>query len=282
MEWLTEPFDVAFMQRALIAGMLVSVLCACAGVWVVLRGMSFLGDALSHGLLPGVAVATLVGTNAVVGAAVSAAVMVAGVSYVTQRSRLTSDTGIGLLFAGMLALGVIVISRSRSFAVDATALLFGDVLGASASGNRGLAVVVVVAVATSVVAYRPFVALCVDERKAMTLGMRPRAAHVVMLSLVVLSVVASFRVVGTMLVFGFLVAPPATAVLLVKRIAWAMGAAVLLGWSAVAVGLLVSWHHDTAASATIAAVAVAQFFAVLVARDVHTAAVRWRRGQRSP
>lgn len=268
MSWLTEPFEVTFMQRALLAGLLVAVLCACVGTWVVRRGLAFLGEALGHGLLPGVAVAHLAGFSLLIGATASAAVMVAGVTYASRRANLSADTGIGLLFVGMLAVGVIIVSRERSFAVDLTGFLFGDVLGASTSGNRWLALTVLVAIAASVLLYRPFVALCFDERKARTLGFRPGLANAAMLALVTLAVVSSYRVVGTLLVFGFLVAPPATAALLVRRIPLAMVVAALLGSLSVVIGLLVSWHADTAAGATIAGCAVAQFFVVLIGRDL--------------
>jgi manganese/iron transport system permease protein len=267
-EWFVDPFSVGFMQRALVAGLLVSVLCACAGVWVVQRGLAFLGDALGHGLLPGVAIAHLMGANLLVGAALSAATLVAGIGYVSRRRVVSTDTSIGLLFVGMLAIGVIVVSRSRSFAVDLTAFLFGDVLAASTAGNRWLAVATGAAVVTSVVLYRPFVALTFDERKAHTLGLRPGAAHTAMLILVAASVVVSFRIVGTLLVFGFLVAPPSTALLLVGRLPAAIVVATLSGWLAVVAGLLISWHFDTAAGATVAACAIAQFALALVGTDL--------------
>ncbi len=131
MEWLLDPLTVSFVQRALLAGMLVSVLCGLVGTWVVLRGMAFMSEAISHGMLPGVAVAYLAGANLLVGAAASAVVMILGVAWVSKNSRLSEDTGIGLLFVGMLALGVVIVSRARSFAVDLTAFLFGDVLSAT-------------------------------------------------------------------------------------------------------------------------------------------------------
>lgn len=260
MEWLLDPFAVSFVQRALFAGMLVSILCALVGTWVVLRGMAFLSDAISHGMLPGVAVAYLMSANLMLGAAVSAVVMIGGVAWVSRNSSLSEDTGIGLLFVGMLALGVVIVSRARSFAVDLTAFLFGDVLSATYADLVFLVFAAAAALGVSVVAYRPFVALVFDERKAQTFGFRPRIAHIVLLALVVLAVVASFRIVGTLLVFGLLVAPSATAYLFGRSIATSMIIATLLGWSATVIGLIVSWNANTAAGATIAGLAVLQFF----------------------
>ena len=267
MEWLLDPLTVSFVQRALFAGMLVSVLCGLVGTWVVLRGMAFMSEAISHGMLPGVAVAYLAGANLLVGAAASAVVMILGVAWVSKNSRLSEDTGIGLLFVGMLALGVVIVSRARSFAVDLTAFLFGDVLSATAGDLIWLAAAAAVAGIVSVIAYRPFVALVFDERKAHTLGLRPRWAHLALLALVVLAVVAAFRIVGTLLVFGLLVAPSATAALFGRSIGATMAIAVLLGWSATFAGLIVSWNADTAAGATIAGLAVLQFFVAAVTRS---------------
>lgn len=267
MDWLLDPFAVSFVQRALVAGMLVSILCALVGTWVVLRGMAFLSEAVSHGMLPGVAVAYLLSANLLVGAAISAVAMIGGVAWVTRNSRLSEDTGIGLLFVGMLALGVVIVSRARSFATDLTSFLFGDVLSATYADLVFLVVASAVALAVSVLAYRPFVALVFDERKAHTFGFRPRLAHIVLLALLVLAVVASFRIVGTLLVFGLLVAPSATAYLFGRSIAVSMIIATLLGWSATVFGLLVSWNADTAAGATIAGLAVLQFFVVAAARS---------------
>ncbi|KAF0959474.1 zinc ABC transporter permease AztB [Rhodococcus sp. T7] len=267
MDWLLDPLTVSFVQRALLAGMLVSVLCGLVGTWVVLRGMAFMSEAISHGMLPGVAVAYLAGANLLAGAAASAVVMILGVAWVSKTSRLSEDTGIGLLFVGMLALGVVIVSRARSFAVDLTAFLFGDVLSATLGDLVWLTAAAAVAGIVSVIAYRPFVALVFDERKAHTLGLRPRWAHLALLALVVLAVVASFRIVGTLLVFGLLVAPSATAALFGRSIGATMAIAVLLGWSATLTGLIVSWNADTAAGATIAGIAVLQFFVAAVVRS---------------
>ncbi|RPK36261.1 Manganese transport system membrane protein MntB [Streptomyces sp. ADI93-02] len=170
------PFEVTFVQRALWGGVLVSLICALAGTWVVLRGMAFLGDAMSHGMLPGIALASLLGGNLLVGAAVSAAVMALGVSAVGRSPRLSQDTSIGLLFVGMLSLGVITVSRSQSFAVDLTGFLFGDVLAVRPTDLAVLGGALVIALAVSVLGYRAFVALAFDERKAHTLGYG-RASH---------------------------------------------------------------------------------------------------------
>ncbi|MDT0308620.1 zinc ABC transporter permease AztB [Streptomyces sp. DSM 44917] len=260
MEWLLEPFAVSFVQRALWGGVFVSLICALAGTWVVLRGMAFLGDAMAHGMLPGVALASLLGGSLFLGAALSAAAMSLGVSALGRSRRLSQDTAIGLLFAGMLAAGVILVSRSQSFAVDLTGFLFGDVLAVRDRDLALLAGALALAAAIAAAGHRAFTALAFDARKAHTLGLRPAVAQALLLSLLTLAIVASFHVVGTLLVFGLLVAPPAAAWLWARRIPLVMLGAAGLGVLATAVGLLVSWHAQTAAGATIAAVAVALFF----------------------
>jgi ABC-type Mn2+/Zn2+ transport system permease subunit len=268
--WLLDPFDPEFMQRALLAGMLAVVASSVVGTWVVLRGLSFLGDALAHGVIPGMALAVLWGFNITVGALLSAAVMVGGVSLVNRRARLGDDTGIGLLFVGMLAAGVIIISKSRSFTTDVQSLLFGDVLGVTWGDVRLQALAAAVVLVVTALGYRSFLALSFNEEKAASLGLRPRATHLVLLALIAVAIVSSFQAVGTLLVFGLLVGPPATAALLVRRVWLGMVVSVLLGWLAVVVGLVVSYHAGTAAGATMAAASVGLFFLVLVAQELAT------------
>ncbi|MGA5327983.1 zinc ABC transporter permease AztB [Streptomyces griseoincarnatus] len=260
MEWLTAPFEATFVQRALWGGILVSAICASAGTWVVLRGMAFLGDAMSHGLLPGVALAALLGGNLMVGAVASAVVMTAGVTALGRKPRLSQDTGIGLLFVGMLSLGVIIVSRSQSFAVDLTGFLFGDVLAVRQQDLLVLAVALLATLVVTVLGHRAFLALAFDERKAHTLGLRPRLAHAVLLGLLGLAIVASFHIVGTLLVLGLLIAPPAAALPWARSVRGIMTLAALLGTTATFGGLLLSWHLSTAAGATVAALAVSLFF----------------------
>ncbi|HXH55755.1 zinc ABC transporter permease AztB [Iamia sp.] len=265
--WITEAFAPEFMQRALLAGLIASVASAVVGTWIVLRGLTFLGDALAHGVIPGLALAVLWGFSPTVGALTSALVMSGAVTAVGRRARVREDVGIGLLFVGMLALGIVIISRSTTFTADVTSLLFGDILGVTTSVIRGQALAAAVVVVVSVVLHRPFLALAFNQDKARTLGMRPALAHTVLLALLAVAIVASFDAIGTLLVFGLLIGPPATAGLVVRRVPLMMVVAVALGATSVVVGLLISYHHGTAGGATIAGVAVGQFFVVLIAQE---------------
>ncbi len=268
MEWLTAPLSEPFMQRALLGGILAAVTTSVVGTWVVMRGLSFMGDALAHGVVPGIALAVVVGFDVMLGAVLSALVMIGGINLVHRRSRLAEDAGIGLLFVGMLALGVIIISRAGSYAASLSGILFGDALGVTAGDLVLIAIGTVVALVASVVFYRPFLALAFNEQKAEVLGLKPAAANALLLALITLAVVTSFRTVGSLLVFGLLVAPPATAALVSRRVPVMMVVAAAIGILAVLVGLLISWYAGTAAGATMAGVAVAIFFVVLVGRDL--------------
>jgi manganese/iron transport system permease protein len=268
MRWFLDPFDPEFMQRALLAGMLAVVASSVVGTWVVLRGLSFLGDALAHGVIPGMALAVLWGFNLTVGALLTAGLMVGGITFVNRHARLGEDTGVGLLFVGMLALGVIIISKSRSFATDVQGLLFGDVLGVTWGDVQVQALAAVGVVIASVVGYRAFLALSFNEAKAGSLGLRPGLTHLGLLALIAVAIVSSFQAVGTLLVFGLLVGPPATAALLVRRVWLCMVVAVALGWVAVTLGLVLSYQHGTAAGATMAGVSVAIFFVVLIGQEL--------------
>lgn len=274
LDWLIDPFSPHFMQQALLAGLLAAVTSAVIGTWVIIRGMTFMGDALAHGVLPGIALAFVLGIDLTIGALAGALVMVAGIAIVHRKARLREDTGIGLLFVGMLALGVIIVSRLPSFTSSLTTFLFGDILGIRTADLIVQAIAAVMAVIGVLVGYRAFLVLSFNESKAEVLRLHPRIAHAAMLVLLTLAIVTSFRAVGTLLVFGLLIAPPATASLIARSVPAMMMTSAALAAMAVVVGLLASWHFATAAGATVAGVAVLTFFVVLLGRD--------RIGGRSP
>lgn len=267
MDWLTEPFALAFQQRALLAGVLAAVALALVGTWVVIRGMSFLGDALVHGVVPGIALAILFDFNVLLGAVLAAAVMMLGINLVHRQTTFSEDTSIGLLFVGMLGTGVIIISGTESYAGDLTAILFGDALGVTGGDIVVLATIALATLIASVVLFRPFLALAFNEQKAELLGLRPRLAHIALLGAITLAIVGSFQTVGTLLVFGLLIGPAATAALLVRRVPVMMATAALIGSVSVAIGLIVSYHADTSGSATMAVTPIVIFFVVLAAKS---------------
>ncbi len=263
MDWLLEPFELAFQQRALVGGIIAGVLTSVVGAWVVIRGMSFMGDAVAHGVIPGVAIAILLGVNPVWGALVAGIVMIWGINLVHQHTKLSADVGIGLLFVGMLALGVVVISLTPTFSGSITGILFGDLLGVTSDVIWLEAIGLVLAGVVSYVMYRPFLTLAFNPAKAEMIGFRPQVAHFTLLALITGAVVLLFQGVGAILVFGLLVGPPATAIILVRRVVLVMAVSAASASFSVVAGLLISYHYSTAASATIVLISVVIFFLVL-------------------
>ena len=269
MNYLVDPFaNNEFMRLALFGGILVACTCAIAGTFVVLRGLAFVGDALAHGVLPGIATAMLFGVSGIVGAAIGAAVMMGGVSVVSRRFRLSGDTAIGLLFVGMLALGVMITSRSASFVGDLANILFGELLGITTTDLAWQFIALLVVGAIAFVSRRPFLLLTVDDGLARTSGFSARLFHNVMLAMVALTVIASFQTVGTLLVLGMLIAPAATGSLFARRIESMMLIAALVGSLSTYIGLLVSYHYDLAAGASIVLTAVVIFAVSATANEI--------------
>lgn len=257
MHWIFDALGTEFFVRALTGGALVAVICGVVGTWVVIRGMAFLGEALGHGMLPGVALATLFGLPPMLGGAATATLMSALIGALQRRGKLSYDTSIGLLFVAMLALGVIIVSHSGSFATDATALLFGDVLAISATDLAVIAGATVLTIGIAAACHRSFVALAFDPRIARVLGVRTGPAAAALTGLVTLAVVASAQAVGTLLVVALLLGPAVAATPWSARIPQRMVLGSAVGVVAVGTGLSVSWFAGTAAGATIAASAVA-------------------------
>ncbi len=266
MEWLLEPFALGFQQRALLGGALAGLMSAVVGTWLVLRGMSFFGDAFVHGVVPGIAAAVVLDINPVIGAAVAALVMVLAIESVHRQTDLGEDTAIGLLFVGMLALGVVIMSRLDTYSGSLTTILFGDALGVTGTDLIAQAVLAVIIVAAAMVLYRPLLALAFNPDKAELLGMRPKTTHAALLILIAAAVIGSYQSVGTLLVFGLLVGPPATAALLARTVPRMMVFAAIIGLLSVWLGLTISYWLGTAGSATMALVPIVLFFIVLITK----------------
>src|SRR5512138_2048052 len=214
---LLSPLQYPFMLRALLASTLVGVLCAVMGTYVVLRGMAFLGDALAHAILPGVAIAYLLQGNLLVGALVAAVVVALSIGLFTRGEAIREDTAIGILFAAALSLGIALISTIRTYAVDLSHILFGNVLGVSPldlwlTGGLGLLILLSV-----VLLYKPFLVISFDPVLAATLRLPAALLRNLLLVLLALTVVVSLQTVGVGLAAAMLVTPAATAYLLARR-----------------------------------------------------------------
>jgi zinc/manganese transport system permease protein len=275
-ELLLEPFRSEFMRTGAIAAILVGVLCGAVGCFVVIRGTALLADSFAHGVLPGVAVAVLIGTGSaggdpdrlgvLLGGLAGGLVTAVGTALILRRSRLRDDTATAVMFVFMLALGVVLISRAQNFAVDLSAFLFGDVLGVPASDLPLTLGLVLAVLAILAVLYRPFVLVSFDRRRAASLNVPVGVVELLLMVLLAVAVVVGFRVVGSLLVLGLLIAPPAAAGLLTRRLPAMMALSALIAAISGPLGLLVSWHLDVAAGASIVLVAVGIFLGVLVVR----------------
>ena len=272
---LFEPFEADFMRNGALAAMLVGVLCGTVGCFVVMRGSALLADSVAHGVLPGVAVAVLLTAGSggdpdraavLAGGLVGGLVTAAGTAAILRRTRLREDTATAVMFVFMLALGVVLISSVEGFAVDLTAFLFGDVLSVP-GWEIGLTAALTVAVLGALwLLYRPFVLVSFDRRRAASLGIPVERTELALMVLLAVAVVVGFTVVGALLVLGLLIAPPAAAALLTKRLPSMMAASAAIAAASGPVGLLVSWHLEVAAGASIVLVAVAAFGVTAVLR----------------
>jgi ABC-type Mn2+/Zn2+ transport system permease subunit len=259
MSYLLEPLQYAFMIRALLASVIVGVLCAVMGTYVVLRGMAFLGDALAHAILPGVAVAYLLRGNLLVGAIIAALIIALSIGFFSKQGTIKEDTAIGILFAAALSLGVALISSIQTYAVDLSHILFGNVLGVSAFDlqlTAGLGLLILLAV---LVLYRPFLIISFDPILAATLRLRADLLRYVLLVLLALTVVVSLQTVGVGLAAAMLVTPAATAYLLTRRLAPMMVLSAVLGALASVVGLYLSYYLNIVSGSAIVLTATAFF-----------------------
>ncbi|HEY9087869.1 MAG TPA: metal ABC transporter permease [Anaerolineaceae bacterium] len=258
-EWLLQPFAFEFMQRGLLASLLVGVLCAVIGCYVVLRSMAFLGDALAHAILPGVAVAYLMGADLMIGALIAAVFVALGVGFITRSGVVKEDTAIGILFAAALSLGVVLISSIRTSAADLSHILFGNVLGVSPQNLWITAGITVGVLAVLVVLYRPFLVISFDPVLAATLRFPREVLRNLLLVLLSLTVVVSMQTVGIGLVAAMLVTPGATAYLLARRLPRMMLTAAGLGALSSVIGLYLSYYANVASGAAVVLVATAFF-----------------------
>ncbi len=269
-EWWISPLaDHAFMRDAVLAASLVVICSATVGTWVVLRGLSFLGDALAHGVLPGIAIAWIIGANTSLGALIAALAMVGGVNLVKSSSPLPDDASIGILFVGFLSLAVVIMSASGGSG-DLNRFLFGSITSVNQSDIVSLSIVAAVTVLTIGALHRALLVGTFDVDQATLAGFRPRLVHLALLTLIAVVVVASFETVGSLLVFAFLIAPPATASLFSRRVSSIMIFAIVIGVASSYIGLVMSYHHRSAASATMALVNIIMFFTGLVIRSAIT------------
>lgn len=265
-----EPMTYQFMQRGLLAALLVGGICGVIGCFVIVRGLSFFGDALSHSILPGVAVAYIAGTDIFLGGLIAGIVAALGIGWLTGRGRLREDTAIGVVFAGMFALGILIISTARSYSVDLTHILFGDILGVRPTDLLTMTITGIVTLTAVLLFFKELVAQSFDPGLLRVLRLPGEALRLLLLVLIALTIVASLQTVGIALMIAMLITPAATARILVRRMHSMILVSALLGVCAGVIGLYLSWHLNVASGAAIVLTSTAIFLLVFAGDQVRS------------
>ncbi len=272
-DFLTAPLAYPFMQRGLIAALLVGVVCAVVGVYVVLRGMAFLGDALAHTILPGIAVGYLINgadRGALFWWALGAALISSfSIGSIVRSGRIREDTAIGIVFAAMFALGVALISTVRNSAVDLSHFLFGNILGVSEGDIWRIATFGAVVLAVIFLFYKELMLITFDPVLAATLRLPVRFLDLLLLSMLAVSIVVAIQTVGVALTLAILVTPPATAAFFTHRMHTMMIVAAILAVLAGVVGLYSSYYLSIASGAAIVLTSTLIFALVWAGSRLH-------------
>jgi manganese/iron transport system permease protein len=275
MHYLTDPLQFEFMRRALVAIVLTGVTCGVLGSYVVLRGLAFIGDALTHAVFPGVVAAVAIGRSILLGALVVGLATAGGIAGISRTRRVREDTAIGIVFAAMFALGVVLVSTLATYQRDVADLLFGQILGVSQSDLLLSAGVAIVAVATTVLLNKEFALIGFDRDMAQAMRYPVFMLDLALLGLLTLAVVVSLQTIGNILVLAMLVTPAATARLLTDRLAWMQAVSAALGVASGVVGLYISFWWNVASGGAVVLTATGVFFAVFAATELG------RRGHRA-
>ena len=258
-EFLREPWTFEFMQRAIVAALLVSVVSSVVGCFVILKGMTFIGDALPHASFGGVAVAFALGVNLQLGGAIAVLIAALAIAFLSRREVVRYDTAIGIVFIAGFALGILILSRESGYVVDLFSFVFGNVLGVTWSDIWITATIGAFILAVLRVFYKEFLLVAYDPTMAAATGVPAGLVQIALLGMIGLTVVIALQVMGIVLVLAMMVAPAATAQLLTRRLPPMMAISAVSGASSSIVGLYVAWYADVAASAAIVLVATAAF-----------------------
>lgn len=269
-DFLLQPLSYEFMQRGMIAAVLVGIVCAVIGTYVVLRGMAFFGDALAHTILPGIALGYLITGGArdtlfwwALGTAILAAL---GIGAISKNSQIREDTSIGIIFAGMFALGIALISTVRSYAVDLSHFLFGDVLSVSTQSLWLILIFGGLVLMTLAAFYKEFLTLSFDPILAVTMRLPVGLLNNLLLTLIAVTIAVSLQTVGVALMVAMLVTPAATASLLTHRLPVMMALAAVFASLSGLVGLYLSYYLSIASGAAIVLTATGFFLAVFLVK----------------
>lgn len=274
--FLLDPMTYGFMQRGLLAALLVGIVCAVMGTFVVLKGLAFIGDAVSHAALPGLAIAFILGVPIYLGGAIAAVGTAVAIGAVARRGGLRFDTAVGVLFAGTFALGVLLFSTIKSYTVDLFSYLVGNVLGITTADLATLAVLGAIVLAIVLVLRKELLYATFDPAGAAAAGLPVPALEYLLLALLGVTIVVSIQAVGIVMVVAMLVTPAATAQLLAVRFGRLVGVAIVVAAASAVIGLYLSFHLNVASGASIVLVETAVFVGALVFSPRRGLLARWR------
>lgn len=262
MDWLLDPLQFSFITRALIAAVLVGIICPILGTYVILRGMSFFGDALAHTILPGVVIAFLLGWPLAIGALIVGILTALGIGVLTDKGELKEDTAIGIIFVGMFALGIALLSASGNYTIDLAHFLFGNLLGVSTTDlwvMLGLGTAVLL---TVYFFYKEFLLISFDPILATTLRLPTTFFRYLLLVLIAVTIVTALQVVGIALALAMFITPAAAASLLTRRLPSTMAIAAGIGAFSGIAGLYLSFYLNIASGAAVVLVATVLFLVI--------------------
>lgn len=262
--WLWEPLQYGFMVRALLASIIVGIICPVIGSYMILRGMSFFGDALSHSILPGIVIAYLLSLPLAIGALVAGVTAAIFIGFISQRGNVQEDTAIGIVFAGAFALGVALMSTVSGYSVDLTHILFGDVLSVSWTDIWWTLALGLIVLTLVIAFFKELAIITFDPTLALVLRLPARMLRYLLLVLIALTIVVSLRTVGISLMLAMLVTPAASAQLLTRRLPPMMVVAAAIGVLSNVTGLYISFALNVASGPAMVLVATAVFAVVFM------------------
>jgi manganese/iron transport system permease protein len=268
MHYLTDPLQFEFMRRALVAVALTGVASGVLGSYVVLRGLAFIGDALTHAVFPGVVIAVALGRSILLGALAVGLLTAAGIATISRGRRVSEDTAIGILFAAMFALGVVLVSTLATYQRDVGDLLFGDILGVSSADLAIAAVTTAVAVAVTLLLNKELALIGFDRDMAQAMRYPVFLLDLLLLGLITLAIVVSLQAIGNILVLAMLVTPAATARLLTQRLLRMQVLSAALGVLGGVIGMYVSFWWNVASGGAVVLTTTAIFFTVFAVSEL--------------
>ncbi|OIN66047.1 manganese ABC transporter permease [Exiguobacterium sp. KRL4] len=275
MDFIQAITEYDFLQKALVTSVMVGIICGVIGCFIILRGMSLMGDAISHAVLPGVAISYLLGINFFIGAVATGLLTALGIGFVSQNSRIKNDTAIGILFTSAFALGIILISFLRSSS-DLYHILFGNVLAVRPSDMWMTLVIGIIVLGAIYLFYKELLVTSFDPTMAAAYGLSTRLVHYLLMTMLTLVTVASLQTVGIILVVAMLITPAATAYLLTNRLSRMIFLSAGFGTLSSIIGLYFSFTYNLSSGASIVLVATALFALVFIFSPRHGLLRKWK------